>query len=88
MGLHSALPAAARAALEGHALPARTCSSSGRCGSTGTKRRPRVLRSAKSASDPDTNSWPVARLVKSHAHRALLMNSGVSKLLRFLSLNT
>ena len=47
-----------RATQAGHALPARTCSSSGRCGSTGTKRRPCELRSAKSASDPDTNSSP------------------------------
>ena len=88
MGLHSAWPAAA----QGHA---------GRPRAAGAhllvqrsvrvhRHEAQALRAAQRQKRvrPRHKQLAGARLVTPHAHRALLMNSGVSRLLRFLSLNT
>ena len=88
MGLHSALPAAARAE-----LPCRPRAAGAHLLVQRSVRVHRHEAQASRAAQRQKRVRPrhkqlAGRLVKQHAHRALLMNSGVSKLLRFLSLNT
>jgi hypothetical protein len=74
----------------------RACSCNARKGSTGTKRSPRALAKQQGRlSDPTLeprenagHAAPTPRAARAPPHRALSMNSGVSRLPRFFSLKT